>query len=54
MGDMECSFLYSPSQNDAVSESGHSQLGMLNNSGDEEGGSGYFKGKNINIEFIYQ
>ena len=33
MGDMECSFLYSPSYNGALSKSGHSQLGMLNNSG---------------------
>ena len=33
MGDMECSFLYSPSENGALSESGHSQLRMLSNSG---------------------
>jgi len=32
MGDMECSFLYSPSWNGALSESGHSQLEILNNS----------------------
>ena len=33
MEDKECSFLYSPSQNGALSVSGQSQQGMLNNSG---------------------
>ena len=32
MGDMECSFLSSPSQNGALTVSGQSQSGMLNNS----------------------
>ena len=32
MGDMECSFLPSPSENGALTVSGQSQSGMLNNS----------------------